>query len=229
MRQRKVKDLETKLAALGRHLITEPAAHRGRWGLMADGAGENDPGLPAPGPPRQVFLELGCGKGQFLAAKAQTDPDGLYIGVEGNESVILRAVEKAEEMGLQNLRFVASYVNNVLDWFAPGELSAVYMNFSDPWPKKRHIPRRLTYRGRIAGCLEALAPGGTIEFKTDNPDLYEFTLEEIKALGLAPAAASRDLHASDLDARLFLTEYEEKFSSWGRPIHYVCVRKENPS
>jgi tRNA (guanine-N7-)-methyltransferase len=228
MRQRKVKDLESKLAALGRHLITDPAALRGRWGLMSDGAGEAGDAQET-GPARRVFLELGCGKGQFLSGKAQADPAGLYVGVEGNESVILRAVEKAEEMGLQNLRFVASYVNNVLDWFAPGELSAVYMNFSDPWPKKRHLRRRLTYRGRIAGYLEALVPGGTIEFKTDNLDLYEFTLEEIEALGLSPAAVSRDLHASDLDARLSMTEYEEKFSSWGRPIYYVCVRKETLS
>ena len=228
MRQRKVKNLESKLAALGRHLITDPAACKGRWGLIPGGAGQAG-GAPETGQAQRVFLELGCGRGKFLAGKAQEDPAGLYIGVEGNESVILRAVEKAEEMGLQNLRFVASYVNNVLDWFAPGELSAVYMNFSDPWPKKRHLQRRLTYRGRIAGYLEALVPGGTIEFKTDNLDLYEFTLEEIESLGLSPAAASRDLHASDLSARLSMTEYEEKFSSWGRPIYYVCVRKETLS
>lgn len=158
--------------------------------------------------------------------KAAADPEGFYIGVEGNENVILRAVEKLELSGLQNVRFVASYVENILDWFSPGELSGIYLNFSDPWPKPRHERRRLTHSDRLKGYMEALIPGGFIEFKTDNQELFLFTLDEIKRLDLLVQEKTDNLHDSTYTAKETLTEYEEKFSSWGKNIFYVRIRKE---
>jgi tRNA (guanine-N7-)-methyltransferase len=158
--------------------------------------------------------------------KAAADPNGFYIGVEGNENVILRAMEKLELLGLQNVRFVASYVENILDWFAPEELSGIYLNFSDPWPKPRHEKRRLTHGDKLHGYMEALMPGGFLEFKTDNQGLFQFTMDEIKRLDLMVEAQTDNLHDSHHTAKETLTEYEEKFSSWGKNIYYVRIRKE---
>jgi len=214
MRQRRVKDIEQKLHDLSAYLVDDPLTRPGRWKeLWNDEKSE-------------LFLELGCGKGQFITQLAQQNPQRGYIGVEGHTSVILRALEKTQNHGLQNTRFVSSYVENILDWFAPEELSGIYLNFSDPWPKERHIKRRLTHGDRLLGYLKVLKPGGFIEFKTDNDDLFDFTLSEIDRLHLSVQALSLDLHRSDLAARRNTTEYEEKFSSWGKSIHYVRIGKE---
>ena len=190
-------------------MVSDPVAKRGRW------ASEQD-----------VFIELGCGKGRFLTQEATANPHAMYVGVEGNENVILRAVEKLDQAGLQNLCFVASYVENILDWFAPEELSGIYLNFSDPWPKPRHEKRRLTHADRLDGYMKALKPGGFIEFKTDNEPLFQFTIEEINRLSLTVEEQTGNLHDSDLAAKQTITEYEEKFSSWGKNIYYVRIRKE---
>jgi len=214
MRQRRIKGIEQKLEALNHHLILDPASRKGRWRTL---------GEPQP---QRLYIEVGSGKGKFLTQKAAADPEGLYIGIEGNENVILRAMQKLELSGLQNLRFVASYVENILDWFEPGELSGVYLNFSDPWPKSRHERRRLTHGSRLMGYMEALTPGGFIEFKTDNQGLFQFTLDEIARLNLKVEEQTNNLHDSTYTAKETLTEYEEKFSSWGKNIYYVRIRKE---
>ncbi len=214
MRQRHIKGLAQKLEALNHHIIIGPPAMKGKWRTLRE---TNSNGL---------YIEVGCGKGKFLMEKATADPDGFYIGVEGNENVILRALEKLELLGLQNVRFVASYVENILDWFAPDEISGIYLNFSDPWPKPRHEKRRLTHGDKLQGYMEALMPGGFLEFKTDNQGLFQFTMDEIKRLDLMVEAQTDNLHDSTHTAKETLTEYEEKFSSWGKNIYYVRVRKE---
>ena len=214
MRQRHIKGLEQKLAALSHHLVPDPSAQKGRWQTL---------GTPNA---QRLYIEVGCGKGKFLMQKASSDPMGFYIGVEGNENVILRGIEKLELLGLQNALFVASYVENILDWFDPGELSGIYLNFSDPWPKPRHEKRRLTHGDKLQGYMESLQPGGFLEFKTDNRDLFLFTMEEIKALDLTVEEQTENLHDSTYTAKETLTEYEEKFSSWGKSIYYVRIRKE---
>lgn len=214
MRQRHIKGLEQKLAALNHHFVPEPSTLKGRWRALVE-----------PNPDR-LIVELGSGKGKFLMQKAATDPVGFYIGVEGNENVILRAVEKLELLGLQNVMFVASYVENILDWFDPCELSGIYLNFSDPWPKPRHEKRRLTHGNKLKGYMAALKPGGFLEFKTDNKDLFQFTMGEINSLDLTIEEQTDNLHDSNYTAKETLTEYEEKFSSWGKNIYYVRIRKE---
>ncbi len=188
------------------------------------------------GASRDLYLEIGCGRGDFLLQLASQHPENDYIGIEGQASVVLRAMEKAAAAGdgtalgedagaggLPNLRFVCAFVNSMEDLFAPGSLSGIYLNFSDPWPKSRHAKRRLTYRGRLRDYARTLKPGGFIAVKTDNDALFDFTLEEIEACGWTPEEMSRDLHESDLPARLVTTEYEKKFRAAGKNINYVKV------
>ena len=214
MRQRHIKDLEQKLEALSHHVVTDPSALKGRWRTLGEAN------------PKRLYIEVGCGKGKFIIQKAASDPEGFYIGVEGNENVILRGLEKLDILGLQNVRFVASYVENILDWFDPAELSGLYLNFSDPWPKPRHEKRRLTHSDKLKGYMGALKPDGFIEFKTDNQGLFLFTMDEINRLHLTVEEQTDHLHNSKYTAKETLTEYEEKFSSWGKNIYYVRIRKE---
>lgn len=220
MRQRKAKDLEKRLKDCSRYLIEDPGADKKYF----DGD-------------RELFLEIGCGKGQFILKKAVENPDADFIAVEGQETVILRALEKAREYdeekaqadgssALCNLRFMLTFVHSMGELFEDGSLSGIYLNFSDPWPKARHAKRRLTYRDRLRDYGRALKKGGFIEIKTDNDDLFDFTLEEIDAAGCRITEQTRDLHSSSYDARLTTTEYEDKFSGRGKNINYVKIVME---
>lgn len=217
MRQRKVKDLDNKLEAVRSFQVTELSPEI--WQSVFE-------------PGRDLYLEIGCGKGDFLLQQAIQNPSNDYIGIEGQASVVLRAMEKADRISqgnqslpLDNLRFACAFVQRMEDLFAPDSLSGIYLNFSDPWPKGRHAKRRLTYRGRLLDYAKALRSGGFIAFKTDNDPLFEFTLEEIAACGWTPAEVTRDLHGENCtyEARRVMTEYERKFRSAGKNINYVKV------
>lgn len=217
MRQRTVKNLEEKMANNSSFLIKDPREAKGHW---AEIFGNTNP----------VYLEIGCGKGKFILTRAQRNPDANYIAVEGQENVILRAMEKAEAAGLANLRLFNDFVNDLNDYFEKGELAGVYLNFSDPWPKARHDKRRLTYHKRLENYFQVMGEAGFVEFKTDNEGLFEFTLEEIALLeekGLKMAEMTRDLHGEDCsyESRLVTTEYEDKFSAAGKNINYVKITK----
>ena len=207
MRQRHIKGLEQKLEALRQHMVSDPAAQRGRWA-----------------PEQDVFIELGCGKGKFLTQKATSDTHAVYIGVEGNENVILRAVEKLDQAGLQNLRFVASYVENILDWFAPEELSGIYLNFSDPWPKNRDAKHRLTSPGFLELYESVLKPEGEIHFKTDNKPLFEYSVETFASEGWTLSEVTRNLHENGIVG--VMTDYEAKFYEQGITINRLVAKKE---
>lgn len=217
MRQRTVKNLEEKMANNSSFLIKDPREAKGHW---AEIFGNNNP----------VYLEIGCGKGKFILTRAQRNPEANYIAVEGQENVILRAMEKAEAAGLANLRLFNDFVNDLNDYFEKGELAGVYLNFSDPWPKARHDKRRLTYHKRLENYFQVMGEDGFVEFKTDNEGLFEFTLEEIALLeekGLKMAEMTRDLHGEDCtyESRQVTTEYEDKFSAAGKNINYVKITK----
>ena len=217
MRQRTVKNLEEKMANNSSFLIKDPREAKGHW---AEIFGNNNP----------VYLEIGCGKGKFILTRAQRNPNANYIAVEGQENVILRAMEKAEAAGLANLRLFNDFVNDLNDYFEKGELAGVYLNFSDPWPKARHDKRRLTYHKRLENYFQVMGEDGFVEFKTDNEGLFEFTLEEIALLeekGLKMAEMTRDLHSEDCtyESRQVTTEYEDKFSAAGKNINYVKITK----
>lgn len=224
MRQRNIKNLQEKLDMNSRFLIENPKELKGRWHAVF---GNDNP----------ICLEIGCGKGRFITSRAMDHPEQNYIAIEGQSNVVLRALQKAEENSIANLRIFITYVSDLKEYFDEGELSTVYLNFSDPWPKARHAKRRLTYRDRLKNYKEVLSPGGFIEFKTDNDGLFEFTLGEIEAVGYRVVEMTRDLHgemsdemfielsgdmsAFAADAAAYLTEYEEKFMVLGKNINYV--------
>lgn len=172
---------------------------------------------------RPVHMEIGCGKGQFLATMSQLHPDIGYLGMETQREVCYYAVKKIREQELTNARIIRADAANLLAWFAPGEVDELYLNFSDPWPKARHAKRRLTYRTFLAEYKQILKPGGHLRFKTDNDDLFAFSVEEFKEFGLEILALTTDLHHTDLlnEAQ---TEYEMKFSAKGKTINFCEVR-----
>lgn len=181
-----------------------------------------------------VHIEIGMGKGQFLLALARRNPEINYIGIERYSSVLLRAVEKYEKLSadmqkpLPNIRFICMDARGITEVFAPGEVGKIYLNFSDPWPKARHARRRLTSSDFLALYDQILTSDGTVEFKTDNRVLFDFSVEEVKASSLFELTGlTYDLHHdSSMNAGNIMTEYEEKFSSAGGAIcKLVAARK----
>lgn len=211
MRQRKPKDLEERLRAHGSHLVSDPQRHKGRWTSFF---GNNNP----------IYIEIGCGKGRFITQMAQQHPHVNFLAMEGQESVLLRTLEKIREKELSNVFLIGEYLRDLREYFAPGEIQGIYLNFSDPWPKDRHAKRRLSHRNFLAGYKEVLVPQGAVELKTDNDDLYRFTLGELTEAGMEILEATEDLHGSHFAAGKIMTEYEEKFSSQGKKINYVKWR-----
>ena len=181
-----------------------------------------------------VHIEIGMGKGQFLLTLARRNPEINYIGIERYSSVLLRAVEKYEKLSadtqkpLPNIRFICMDAREITEVFAPGEVGKIYLNFSDPWPKARHARRRLTSSDFLALYDQILTSDGTVEFKTDNRVLFDFSVEEVKASSLFELTGlTYDLHHdSSMNAGNIMTEYEEKFSSAGGAIcKLVAARK----
>ena len=210
MRHRKVKNLDERIDAAKEFLVEEPLTYKGRWRELFGNDG-------------RLYLELGCGKGKFITARAMADTDANFIGIEGLDAVIVRGMEKAVENEVKNVRYVLEYVKDIRDFFEEGELDGIYLNFSDPWPKARHAKRRLTFGDTLLKYKQVLKPEGFIAFKTDNEGLFDFTMEEIERLGFEIKEMSRDLHNSDLAAKEFTTEYEEKFHGLGKNINYVKI------
>lgn len=172
-----------------------------------------------------LHLEIGCGKGGFACGMAEAHPDICFYAMEKVENVMVIAAEKAmasrETRPTDNLRLMIGDASVITEWFAPHSVDRIYLNFSDPWPKKGYAKRRLTYRSFLLSYATILKEGGSVRMKTDNRGLFEFTLEELSALGITPVAVSYDLHASPYNAGNVMTEYEKNFSDLGQPIHFV--------
>ncbi|QAT42086.1 tRNA (guanosine(46)-N7)-methyltransferase TrmB [Aminipila luticellarii] len=210
MRQRKAKNMEERLAACSAYSIADGQKMKGSWKSVFQN--END-----------IYMELGCGKGQFVLKQAELHPDRNYIAVEGQESVVLQALEKAAAANIPNIRFLSAFMRDVTEYFEEGELSGIYLNFSDPWPKERHAKRRLTHSNFLKGYARVVKDGGILEFKTDNDSLFEFTIQEIKANDYEIIEYSRDLHNSEFLSRHVTTEYEDKFNALDKNINFVKV------
>ena len=174
-------------------------------------------------------VEIGSGKGRFLIESARRNRNRAYIGIERYSTVIYKALRKLPDDAPGNLRFVLLDAVLLETVFADGEIDRIYLNFSDPWPKARHAERRLTSRTFLSLYDRVLAPGGRVEFKTDNRALFDWSVEQIAPAGFSVSAITYDLHADEiLAAGNVMTEYEERFSSAGHPIcKYVIVRSEN--
>lgn len=172
----------------------------------------------------EVYLEIGCGKGRFSIEMAKQNPNVLYIALERYDSVIVKAGQKQEEEQVDNLYFYSNDIVNIKDFAClKNRISNIYLNFSDPWPKKRHAKRRLTSEYYLNIYDHILKPDGNIFFKTDNQQLFEYSLVSFNEWGWSIVDLCLDLHNSDrLNIR---TEYEDKFSSQGFRINYCQVKR----
>ena len=187
-----------------------------------------DPTAFFPDPGKPLCLEIGCGKGDFAVGMAKKHPDVNFIAMEKFADAACLALEKAKasagERPADNLRFLIGDAKNLADWFPDGVFDCIYLNFSDPWPKKGHAKRRLTYRGFLALYRRLLKADGRLEFKTDNRGLFDFSLAELAAVGTETLFLSYDLHRSTLAGENIETEYERNFSAKGFDICAVHVR-----
>ena len=174
-----------------------------------------------------LHIEIGMGKGRFIMDTAALHPDINYIGIERYSSVLLRALQKVEQNPLPNIKFICMDAADVAEVFAKDEVDRIYLNFSDPWPKDRHAKRRLTSPDFMAVYGQILADHGTVEFKTDNKGLFDYSLEAIPEAGWTITAHTFDLHHDPvMSVGNVMTEYEEKFSSMGNPICKLIAMRE---
>ena len=212
---RHIKGAEQQIAE-SPFVIHDPEEQKGHW---RDVFGNDHP----------IEIEVGMGKGKFIMDLAAAHPDVNYLGIERYSSVLLRALQKRAERDLSNIFFLCIDAKEMADYFAPGEVSRIYLNFSDPWPKDRHAKRRLTSPVFMEVYDSILKPDGVIEFKTDNRGLFEYSLESIPAAGWDILAHTFDLHRSDMAEGNVMTEYETKFASEGKPIcKLVASRSRQP-
>lgn len=211
MRLRNIKGAREMMVE-SEYTVNEPAANKGCWKSFF---GNENP----------VRLEIGTGKGSFIMTLAQNHPEINYIGIEKYSSVLLRALEKQRLCQLPNVIFIRTEAENIEDIFEAGEIDRIYLNFSDPWPKERHAKRRLTSRQFLARYDVILQKEGTVEFKTDNRALFDFSVEEAREAGWQLDKLTYDLHNSEMNEGNVMTEYEIKFSEMGTPINKFIARR----
>ena len=185
--------------------IQEPEQKKGKW---AEVFGNDHP----------IHIDVGMGKGQFIIEMAKRNPEINYIGIEKYSSVLVRAVEKLEDFEQNNLRLIRMDAENIEEVFDKDEVDRIYLNFSDPWPKDRHAKRRLTSTRFLERYNNILTPEGRVMFKTDNKDLFDFSLEQVEEAGWILENHTYDLHHSEYNEGNVMTEYEEKFSAKGNTI-----------
>lgn len=223
MRLRNIPRADSVLAAC-EQVIKDETSYKGKWNTLFK---NNHP----------LHIEIGMGKGQFLLQLAAKNPDINYIGIERYSSVLLRAVEKYQSLEAEgnippaNIHFICMDAHDICDVFAPGEVSRIYLNFSDPWPKARHARRRLTSREYFALYDKILSTDGSVEFKTDNRALFDFSVEELAESEIFTMTdCTFDLHHDEvLNQGNIMTEYEAKFSSLGNPICKLIARRKFPA
>ena len=209
MRLRKVKNALEKVNS-SKYIIINPKEYKGKFKRIFN----ND---------NPICLEIGTGKGNFIKSMALNHPNINYIGMEKSESVLVRAVEKVEELEINNLRFILGDAKELRDIFNK-EIDTIYLNFSDPWPKNRHSKRRLTSEVFLELYEDIFKSDKHIVMKTDNILLFGYSLSSLSLYGYKLKKVSLDLHSEDIEN--YMTEYEEKFSNMGYKINYVDAYKE---
>ena len=207
MRMRKRHNLEPRMARCADFLVEDPAKLKGLWRRRE-------------GP---LLLEIGCGKGSFTCALAEQHQDCDVVAIEKVPDAMLLAMERARDMGLRNLRFLDFDAIRLRELFDPGEVSRIYLNFSDPWPKSRDAKFRLTAPAFLRSYADILPPGGEVCFKTDNEALFDWSLQCMKEENWATENVTRDLHAEGICG--ILTDYERRFMEEGIAIKSVRAVK----
>lgn len=215
MRMRKKKNSESRLLTCEKYLLKSNEKF-------------NDPSSVMGEKYDKAFLEIGAGKGGFACAMAERHSDTAYFAMERVTDCVVLAAEKAasgEHGQLNNLRFLIDTADNLMHVFPRESIDGIFLNFSDPWSKKGYAKRRLTHRRYLAMYMNLLRDGGMLCFKTDNVGLFDFSLEEIEAIGLVPEIVTRDLHASEWNEGNIMTEYEHNFSEQGMKINMLKIKK----
>lgn len=207
MRVRNRKGATELLEAHPQYVILNPADTKGRWQEIF---GNNHP----------IHVEVGSGKGAFVSGMAKANPEINYIGIDIQKSVLSYALDKVLATAVPNIKLLWVDGSDLTDYFEEGEIDRLYLNFSDPWPKKRHEKRRLTYQSFLATYQQILPENGEIHFKTDNRGLFEYSLVSFSQYGMKLKGVWLDLHASDFEDNV-LTEYEQKFANKGQVIYRV--------
>jgi len=208
---RKKPNLVPRMEACSALWVREPEERRGNWRVLKPDA-------------RLVRLELGCGKGRFTAQTAAAHPEDLYIAMEKVPDAMVTAMERCKALNLSNVYFIDGDAAELEKYFAPDEVDVLYINFCDPWPSAKRAKRRLTHQGFLLGYRKVMKDGGRIEFKTDNRDLFQWSLFQFPKAGYALSEVTWDLHAQGVQG--VMTDYEEKFYNLGQPIHRCVGTKE---
>ena len=207
MRVRNRKGATELLESNPQYVVLNPADAKGQWQELF---GNNHP----------IHIEVGSGKGAFITGMAKANPNINYIGIDIQKSVLSYALDKVLATDVPNIKLLWVDGSDLTNYFADGEIDRLYLNFSDPWPKKRHEKRRLTYKSFLDTFKQILPEKGEVHFKTDNRGLFEYSLVSFSQYGMKLKGVWLDLHASDCEGNV-LTEYEQKFSSKGQVIYRV--------
>ncbi len=193
----------------GLYYIDNPSIYKGEWHKLFN---NNNP----------IYIELGMGKGDFIINNALKYPNINFIGIEKYDSVIVRAIQKSNELELNNLKLIRLDVINIDNIFDK-EVDKIYLNFSDPWPKERHTKRRLTSKIFLDKYSKVFKNDNVIEMKTDNIDLFNYSVDSLKDYGYVIEYITNDLHSENIFN--IETEYEHKFSSKGIKINKFIAKK----
>ena len=207
MRMRRRNNLAPRMEACESVWIHDPEALRGKWRSLMPSC-------------RELRVEVGCGKGKFTVETAEAEPDVLLIAIERVQDALVLAMEAAIRKGLKNVFFVSLDAANIDQFFADDEIDLLYINFCDPWPRKKNAKRRLTYHTFLEKYKKVLKLGGQIHFKTDNDKLFAWSVEEIPQFGFQLSEVTTDLHKDG--AVGVMTDYERKFFNEGKNINR-CV------
>ncbi len=194
-------------------MILKPEQHKGKWNSLFEN------------PEAPLYVEFGAGKGGFIIGLSEKNPDANFLAFERNSKVVHKSIEKLKTVDNKNFYIVCADITELEEIFEDNSVDRIYLNFSDPWPKDRHARRRLTHEGFINRYEKVLKDAGEIHFKTDNDDLFDFSVEEFKRLGWDLIVCTTDLHNSEFNDGNVMTEYEAKFSSQGKNINKLIAKK----
>lgn len=208
MRLRNVKGAKEKILS-SRYNIDNPFDNINNWNKVFNNS-------------NPIYIEIGMGKGKFIIENAINNPNINYIGIEKFDSVIVRAIEKVEELDIPNLKFIRMDATRIGEVFNK-EIDKIYLNFSDPWPKDRHTKRRLTSPIFLEKYDKVFRDDNIIEMKTDNIDLFNYSVDSLKEYGYNIEYLTNDLHKENVDN--IMTEYEERFSKLNIKINKLIARK----
>ncbi len=207
MRMRKKPNLEPRMERCAAVHTKNPMDKKGKW-------------LDDENKYKELHLEIGCGKGRFTVGTARENEDALLVAIEKVADALVIAMERTVDEKLENVQYICGDATNLTDMFEQGEISRIYINFCDPWPKTRDAKRRLTSPNFLEIYTKVLKSDGEIHFKTDNSPLFEYSVKSFEKSGWILSEVTRDLHENGECG--VMTDYETKFHNLGVKINR-CV------